>query len=392
MTTYVRLGDVTTKIGSGATPRGGQAVYRQQGTAFIRSQNVLDNSMKLDDIARISDEAADQLRGVEVREGDVLLNITGDSIARVCLVDTDVLPARVSQHVAIIRTTPEMDAGFLQRWLVYEPTKAALLAMSDGGTRKALTKAHIQGLDVPCPPIDVQRGIAEVLGALDDKIAANARLGTAVDDMVRALFVEATSGAEIGSLSEIAEVNQVSVKPGIGDLRYLDIASVSAGTYESPAKSPWASAPGRARRKIRRGDTLWSTVRPNRRSHALILEDDPLLVGSTGLAVLTPKDGRFAFLFEASRTDAFRAYLESVAEGSAYPAVRGERFLQAPVPLPDDEFIDQFEATAAPLRERAASAHAESATLAATRDALLPLLMSGKVTVKAAESTVGEVL
>jgi len=124
----------------------------------------------------------------------------------------------------------------------------------------------------------------------------------------------------------------------------------------------------------------------------LILEDDPLLVGSTGLAVLTPKDGRFAFLFEASRTDAFRAYLESVAEGSAYPAVRGERFLQAPVPLPDDEFIDQFEATAAPLRERAASAHAESATLAATRDALLPLLMSGKVTVKAAESTVGEVL
>jgi type I restriction enzyme S subunit len=88
------LVEVTTKIGSGATPRGGSAVYLPQGTSFIRSQNVLDHEFEWSGLARITDEAAQDLRGVTVREGDVLLNITGDSILRTCVVDSSALPAR----------------------------------------------------------------------------------------------------------------------------------------------------------------------------------------------------------------------------------------------------------------------------------------------------------
>jgi len=93
-----------------------------------------------------------------------------------------------------------------------------------------------------------------------------------------------------------------------------------------------------------------------------------------------------------SRRPEFTAYLENVAEGSAYPAVRADRFLEAPVPdLPADH-IRAFEAQAAPLRELVASHARENRTLAATRDALLPQLMSGKLRVRDAETLASAVI
>ena len=101
----VALGEVCTKIGSGATPRGGRDVYLQNGPySLIRSQNVHNDGFHRDGLAFIGDLHADELQNVEVFEDDVLLNITGDSVARVCQVAPDVLPARVNQHVAIRKT------------------------------------------------------------------------------------------------------------------------------------------------------------------------------------------------------------------------------------------------------------------------------------------------
>ena len=99
----IRLGDFALKIGSGATPRGGQGVYVDVGISLIRSQNVYNNYFSYDGLAFIDDRQAEQLRNVEVEPEDILLNITGDSVARVCQVPIEVLPARVNQHVAIIR-------------------------------------------------------------------------------------------------------------------------------------------------------------------------------------------------------------------------------------------------------------------------------------------------
>ena len=87
---------LTDKIGSGATPRGGKEVYLDEGVALIRSQNVYDSLFVWGGLARITDEAADQLKSVTVQAGDVLLNITGASILRTCIVVPDVLPARVN--------------------------------------------------------------------------------------------------------------------------------------------------------------------------------------------------------------------------------------------------------------------------------------------------------
>ena len=107
----VKLGDICDKIGSGATPRGGKDAYCSEGISLIRSQNVLDYAFSDDGLAYINDEQARKLNNVEVKSGDVLLNITGDSVARVCIVEDSYLPARVNQHVAIVRGNAEKVIG-----------------------------------------------------------------------------------------------------------------------------------------------------------------------------------------------------------------------------------------------------------------------------------------
>ena len=190
--TLKKLGRACIKIGSGATPRGGKEVYVPSGPyALIRSQNVLNDGFRHDGLAYIGEQHAFELAGVEVLEGDVLLNITGDSVARACQVDPHVLPARVNQHVAIIRPDPaKLDPGFLRYFLVCPETQAKLLSWAgSGGTRNALTKGMIEAFDVPAPEdIREQRAIARVLGTLEDKIELNRRMNATLEAMARALF------------------------------------------------------------------------------------------------------------------------------------------------------------------------------------------------------------
>ena len=100
---YNSLQEITTKIGSGATPLGGKESYKAEGISLLRSMNVYDFVFNYDDLAHIDDNQAAELSNVEVKENDILLNITGASVGRCCIVPKSVIPARVNQHVSIIR-------------------------------------------------------------------------------------------------------------------------------------------------------------------------------------------------------------------------------------------------------------------------------------------------
>ena len=186
----VQLCDVCVKIGSGATPRGGKEAYKGGATSLIRSQNIYNEGFHRNGLVYIDDDQSAELRNVEVMPNDVLLNITGDSVARCCQVAQDVLPARVNQHVAIIRPEPNsLDARFLRYVLVSQEYQSRLLALaSAGATRPALTKSMIEELDIPSPPLAEQKAIASILGALDDKIELNRRMNATLEGMARAMF------------------------------------------------------------------------------------------------------------------------------------------------------------------------------------------------------------
>lgn len=134
-----KLGAITSKIGSGATPLGGKESYRRDGIALIRSLNVYDFTFDHEGLAFIDDAQADALRHVEVRARDILLNITGASVARCCMAPPRVLPARVNQHVAIVRAIPERaDARYVMYCINSPQYKHHLLALAQGGaTREA---------------------------------------------------------------------------------------------------------------------------------------------------------------------------------------------------------------------------------------------------------------
>ncbi|XIV53030.1 restriction endonuclease subunit S [Escherichia coli] len=147
------LSALTLKIGSGSTPRGGDSVYISEGTTLIRSQNVYNNEFSTDGLVYIDEKTAEKMKGVSVEKEDVLVNITGDSVARCCLVHDAVLPARVNQHVAILRTNPKkLLPHFLAFYMVSPFMQAKMLSWAGtGGTRKALTKGMLEGFEIPLP-------------------------------------------------------------------------------------------------------------------------------------------------------------------------------------------------------------------------------------------------
>lgn len=148
-----KLSEITSKIGSGATPRGGQNSYKKEGISLIRSLNVYDDGFREKDLAYIDDEQATKLDNVTLQENDVLLNITGASVARCCVVPKEYLPARVNQHVSIIRVNQgTIEPDFLHYQLISKPCKDELLGIGEqGATRQAITKAQIENYTVRYP-------------------------------------------------------------------------------------------------------------------------------------------------------------------------------------------------------------------------------------------------
>ncbi|MGH3971872.1 MAG: restriction endonuclease subunit S [Pseudonocardiaceae bacterium] len=370
--------------------------YVSDGIPSVMPQNIGDNLISADGIARIAESDATRLSKYLLRAGDIVYSRRGDVERRALirpendgwLCGTGCLRVRLGDYSS-------SDPRFISYLLGTEDSRDWIKRHAVGATMPNLNTSILSSVPLMIPPPSVQQAIAEVLGALDDKIAANINFTKTVDDYLAATLLACLNAKviEVVPLKEIADVNAETLKPSPeGWLRYIDIASVSVGHFDFPCISDWASAPSRARRRVCKGDTLWSTVRPNRRSHALNLSDDPLLVGSTGLAVLSPRETGFAYLYEVTKLPEFTTYLESAAEGSAYPAVRADRFGEAPVPLLPASAREVFESVAAPMREHTFSLSEQNRTLAMTRDALLPPLMSGKIRVKDAEKAVEEVV
>lgn len=151
--------NLTSKIGSGATPKGGRESYGTEGISLIRSMNVYNNRFEYKDLAHITDEQAEKLDNVTIKENDVLLNITGASVARCCKVPKDLLPARVNQHVSIIRCKERLLPEFVACMFTEDNYQRLLwnIATAGGATREAITKQQIEDLVLIVPPVEKQQ-------------------------------------------------------------------------------------------------------------------------------------------------------------------------------------------------------------------------------------------
>ena len=405
----VTLGDVCIKIGSGATPRGGRDVYLQDGPyTLIRSQNVHNDGFRRDGLAFIGQQHADELQNVEVFDGDVLLNITGDSVARVCQVAPEVLPARVNQHVAIIRPdSVTLDADYLRYHLVSPEVQTLLLSWAaSGGTRNALTKGVIESLEIPLPPITEQRAIAQVLGTLDDKIELSRRMNETLEEMARALFnswfidfdpvrakmegrwrrgesfpglsakhydlfPDRLAPSELGEIPEGWQVRELGelVELAYGKaLRAVDRIGGPVPVYGSNGQVGWhetklVAGPGIVvGRKGTPGVITWSHT-------------DFYPIDTAFYVVPRDINERLPFLFFALASQD----LSSVSSDSAVPGLSRNLAYMNKQLVPGREIVDEFSHWVDVIFGQCQQLEEESRTLSDCRTALLPRLVSGEV-------------
>lgn len=326
-----KLKDICLKIGSGATPKGGKEAYCDEGISLIRSQNVLDFTFSYDGLAHINDQQAEKLSNVEVKPQDILLNITGDSVARVCTVDPRALPARVNQHVAIIR--PD-ENRVLSSYILYflQMIKPYLLQIAAGGaTRNALTKSMIENLELEVPDILSQKKIVSVLDDIQGKIRDN------------------------------NEINKNMLPEKAGSTKATSLPT----TLQTTA--------------CRKGDTLISNIRPYFKK---IVYCEDMCGCSTDVLCFTPVQSQYAaYLFSTLYTDKFFAFMVAGSKGTKMPRGDKQQIMTYPVILPAENELEEFNAIAFPVLEQLNSNKAENKRLSALRDALLPKLMSGELDV-----------
>ena len=398
----VRLGDVCSKIGSGATPSGGKEAYKGGDYHLIRSQNVLDFAFSKDGLASINDEQANKLKNVEIIQGDVLLNITGDSVARCCIVPSEILPARVNQHVAIIRPRKEeLDNHYLLYYLQHYKRQLLQIA-SAGATRNAITKAMIENLILPCPKsLDDQRRIASILSSLDRKIELNNKINADLEEMAQAIFKNwfvdfepfkngkfvdselgmIPEGWKVGRLTEIASyMNGLAMQKfppenNEDSLPVLKIKELGQGFCGTD--SDRCSCNIKDECKIHNGDVIFSW------SGTLLV--DVWCGGDCGLnqhlfkVISKDYPKWFYYYWTKHHLQEFIHIAKDKAVTMGH--IKRGHLEEALVAIPDNDSMERAHELFEPILSKMISLRLENSRLSLLRDTLLPRLMSGELEV-----------
>ncbi|QRF22835.1 hypothetical protein FY534_03435 [Alicyclobacillus sp. TC] len=337
----------------------------------------------------------------------VTIGRSGSSIGEVTYSPVDYWP-----HNAVLFVTDFH--GNDERFIYYFLKNIDFSRFNSGSAQPSLNRNHIYSLQVSVPPLNIQRRIVDIVGTFDDKIELNDRMNETLEQMAMELyrhwfvdfgpfqdeeFVESELGAipkgwKVCSLGDVVDINErsVSVSYEHSLIEYVDISSVEVGRLQKTTTVAIEDAPSRAKRLVMDGDVIWSMVRPNRKSYLLVYQPPENMVVSTGFAVLSPRSIPSSYLFAHTTTEQFVDYLASNADGSAYPAVRAEHFSKAKVLVPPEDVLKEFDDKVAPMYRMVAMNESEKRVLTATRDHLLPGLLSGEIELSEEEERVEEVV
>ncbi|MBU2602500.1 MAG: restriction endonuclease subunit S [Actinobacteria bacterium] len=419
----VRIGDLG-RVVTGRTPPGNDPAYYGGDVPFLTPSDLADQRRVEHPARTLSAHGAVQLARCLVPEG-VGVSCIGWQMGKAVLIDR---PTITNQQINSIVVEPKIaDARFVYYSL--RNRRDELFGLGAGGSRTPiLNKGDFERLRFVLPPLVEQRAIAHILGTLDDKIELNRRTNETLEAMARSLFKswfvdfdpvrakaegrdpglpqpladlfpesfedsklgEIPRGWDAATLSDLATLNPESwsreTRPEV--IEYVDLSNTKWGRIDAVTSYSTVDAPSRAQRVLRPPDTIVGTVRPGNGSYALISADG--LTGSTGFAVLRPDKCQYAeFVYLAASAPENIERLAHLADGAAYPAVRPEVVAATQVVKSDAKVMQSFSGVASSMLSKVAANEAETGTLSALRDTLLPKLISGEVLVKDAERFIG---
>ncbi len=439
-----KLKDICTKIGSGATPTGGQGAYLEQRNkyALIRSQNVFDREFSELGLAFISDEQADRLKSAKLEKNDILLNITGDGVTfgRACIVPEKTLPACVNQHVSIVRLNPQLaHPGYVLSYLTHPLIKSYIESFNAGGSRRAITKGHIESFVIPIPPMSVQCAIAEILSVIDDRInlllETNLTLEAIAQAMFKSWFVDfdPVHAKQQGQVPEGMDKTTSALFPDSFEesaqglvprgWQYSPVGAVVEGIYDGPHATPPEARDGPiflgiknltgtglnlgeirhiseidyakwTRRVVpQKGDIVFS-YEATLGFFAIIPESVRCCLGRR-LALIRPlkTNGHGNFWFHQLVAPVFQRLLEKhTIQGATVNRIALKEFPSYLVLDPPITVKSAFQSVAEPLWRMIHINQEKARTLGSIRDTLLPRLISGRLCIGDMEGAFGEAI
>jgi type I restriction enzyme, S subunit len=301
---------------------------------------------------------------------------------------------------SIIAVTPDplkSDIFFLKYSV--DRIKHQLRSVTKGATQDNLSVSKLVSFKFPVPSLSTQKKIGSVLRTYGDLIENNRRRIQLLEESARLLYREwfvhlrfpghehvkiidgVPEGWERKSIIDVAVVNQKSLSKSFqGEIQYIDIASVTTGLINEITSYRFEDAPSRARRIVNHGDIIWSCVRPNRQSHAIIWNPSEALIVSTGFAVITPITIPTSYIYQAVTTAEFVGYLSNNARGAAYPAVTASDFEKAEILIPTNYLVEAFNSIVETNIHQIYALQQQNQKLQQARDLLLPRLMNGEIT------------
>jgi len=393
--TIAELGRVVT----GKTPPTSNQLLYGEGYPFITPTDI-DQFRYCATARQLSEAGRESQRNLLLPEKTVCVTCIA-SVGKICMTDR---PSFSNQQINSVIVDQESHDPFFVYHLLRTRVDY-LKSIASGAATPIINKSSFSEVEVRVPSLLVQRRIADILSAYDDLIENCQRRIQILEDIARSLYREwfvnfrypghesvplvssvlgeIPQGWEVKKLATVAVVNraQITARNAPNELHYIDIASVSPGQIDSITTFAFADAPGRARRIVQHGDVLWSCVRPNRRSHAPVMHPAPHTIASTGFAVLSATKVPSTFLYLATTTDDFVAFLTNNATGAAYPAVTASTFERADLLVPPLQLLTVFGEATIPLAENIHTLQLKIQNLRQTRDLLLPRLMSGHLEV-----------
>jgi type I restriction enzyme S subunit len=343
----------------------------------------------------VTDEAKSIHRNQFIPANAIMFTCIGATIGKCGIASSECL---TNQQINSVVPYDKTDPRFLYYLLCLNVE--TVKGLGGGAATPIVNKSKFEEIELLVPSFEDQKAIAQTLSPYDDLIENNRRRMALLEDSARQLYREwfvrlrfpghehtpivdgVPQGWERKTLSEVSNINQRNVANGFdGEIEYIDIASVTRNSVDSTTTYEFRNAPGRARRIVSHGDIIWSCVRPNRRSHAVIWQPAENLIASTGFVVLSPKTLPTSFLYQAVTTDAFVGYLENHAKGAAYPAVVSGDFERAMILVPSPALVTAFDDFAGALLWQTHNLQLQNQKLRQARDLLLPRLMNGELAV-----------
>ena len=399
----VKLIDCCLKIGSGSTPKGGSTVYVESGTSFIRSQNVYNLSFDYNGLTHITEDAANKLNGVTIFNDDILLNITGDSVARTCIVPNDVLPARVNHHVAIVRADCKMiNSRFLNYYLASPGMQAHMLslAVGKGASRNAMTKQMIENFEVPCPSLSTQHRIATILSRYDSLIENYQKQIKLLEEAAQRLYKEWFVDLHFPGHENTKIVD--GVPEGWEKKKVGEIGKVITGKTPSTAKKeyyggqiPFITIPDMHTGIYPTSSQFLSSLGANSQSGKFIPANSLMVscIGTAGLVCITKEECQTnqqinslvlndnSLLYYMYNTFlSLKGHLNNIgSNGATMTNVNKSKFESIEILIPTNSISNLYNKAVEQSFRSTETLSSQVRLLTEARDRLLPKLMSGEI-------------